>query len=254
MTPQEYMNTTEVLRMLRRLNHSADFESSAPVEAAAPLKEKKPRAPRKKKEPVAFESDDSETDSESGEELGNIKAHFEKEPCEYISPAALAETKTKKEAVKYLESKNCPKVAAIKKGKMLTLESVGQPKDDNPPKPKKVRAKKDSNPPPQEPAKDSTPPPPPKKVRAKKVAPPPTPASLPPSSEPNPPPAKKARTKKDSNPPPQETSKDSNPPSEKKKRPASAYALAVGRHRKAGLSFGDAAKAAKAEIDAAKAK
>lgn len=253
MTPQEYMNTAEVLRMLRRLNHSADFESSAPVEEAAPVKEKKPRAPRKKKEPVAFESDDSETDSESGEELGNIKAHFEKEPCEYISPAALAETKTKKEAVKYLESKNCPKVAAIKKGKMLTLENVGQPKDDNPPKPKKVRAKKDSNPPPQEPAKDSTPPPP-KKVRAKKVAPPPTPAPPPPSSEPNPPPAKKTKTKKDSNPPPQETSKDSNPPPEKKKRPASAYALAVGRHRKAGLSFGDAAKAAKAEIDAAKAK
>jgi len=212
------MNSPDVMRMLHRLSQGDNFQPEP-----APAPERKPRAPRKKREPSP-DSEYSSSDSESDgyEELQQIKDHFEKEPCEYVSPAALKATKTKKEAIKYLESKNCPKTPAIKKGKM---EGPPAPAPATAPAAKKARKAKVSEVVPAVPAPVEVAAPPPKKVKAKKevaVALPPVAAA----------PA----------------------PAEKKKRPPTAYALAVGKHRKAGLSFAEAAKAAKAEIDAAKAK
>jgi hypothetical protein len=92
-------------------------------------------------------------------------------------------------------------------------------------KAKKVRKAKVSD---VVPAAPEVPAPAPKKVKAKKVIA----EALPAVAAPAPAPA----------------------PAEKKKRAPSAYALCVGKHRKAGMSFAEASKAAKAECDAAKAK
>lgn len=213
------MNSPEVMRMLHRLSQGDNFQ---PEPAAAP--ERKPRAPRKKREPSP-DSEYSSSDSESDgyEELQQIKDHFDEQPCEYVSPAALKATKTKKEAMKYLESKECPKIPALKKGKM-----------EGPPAPAPV-------PQVQAPAK---------KARKAKVA-----EVVPPVPEPPAPAPKKVkRVKAIAEVRPPVAAAPAPAAAEKKKRAPTAYALAVGRHRKAGLSFGDAAKAAKKEIDAAKAK
>jgi len=214
------MNSPDVMRMIHRLSQGDNFQ---PEPALAP--ERKPRAPRKKKvrEPSPdSEYSDSDSESDGYKELQDIKDHFEKEPCEYVSPAGLNATKTKKEAIQYLEEKKCPKIKSIKKAKM-----------DGPPAPapettpaKKVRKAKVSEvvPPIPEP-----PAPAPKKVKAKKAVA----AALPPVAA-------------DPVVVPEKT--------EKKKRAPSAYALCVGKHRKQGLSFAEASKAAKLECDAAKSK
>lgn len=217
------MNSADVMRMLHRLRQPQDFQ---PEPEAAPAPERKPRAPRKKREPSPdSEYSDSDSESDGYEELQQIKDHYEKEPCEYISPAGLNATKTKKEAIKYLEEKKCPKIKSIKKAKMESPKAP--PMSESPAvKEKKVRAKKV--------VADPAPvqvvvPPAPKKVTAKKAVA----AALPPVAA-------------DPVVVPEKT--------EKKKRAPTAYALCVGKHRKAGLSFAEAAKAAKAECDAAKAK
>jgi hypothetical protein len=212
--------------MLHRLRQPQDFQPDQPE--AAPAPERKPRAPRKQKvrEPSP-DSEYSESDSESDGyvELQQIKDHFEKEPCEYVSPAGLKATKSKKEAIKYLEEKKCPKIKSIKKAKM-----------DGPPAPPMsesptVKAKK---------------------VRAKKVVADPVPVA----EVPAPAPAKVKKVKAVAAALPAVAADPVVVPekTEKKKRAPTAYALAVGKHRKAGLSFAEASKAAKAEIDAAKAK
>jgi len=216
------MNSADVMRMLHRLSQPQDFQPEAPQ----PAPERKPRAPRRRqaREPSP-DSEYSDTDSESDgyEELQQIKDHYEKEPCEYVSPAGLNATKTKKEAIKYLEEKKCPKIKSIKKAKM---ESPKAPPMSEAPAVKKARKAKVSEvvPPVPEP-----PAPAPKKVKAKKAVA----VALPPVAA-------------DPVVVPEKT--------EKKKRAPTAYAQAVGRHRKAGLSFAEAAKAAKAECDAAKSK
>lgn len=216
------MNSADVMRMLHRLRQPQDFQPEAPE----PASERKPRAPRKQKvrEPSPdSEYSDSDSESDGYEDLQKIKDHFDQEPCEYVSPAALKATKTKKEAIKYLESKNCPKTPAIKKGKM-----EGPPA----PAPKKARQAKVAEVVPAAPPAPEVPAPAPKKVRAKKVVA----VALPAVAAQAP------------------TLTASETPAKKTKRAPTLYALAVGRHRKAGKSFAEAAKAAKAEIDAAKAK
>ena len=209
------MNSPDVMRMLHRLSQGDNFQSQ--VEAPAP--ERKPRAPRKQKvrEPSPdSEYSDSDSESDGYEELQQIKDHFDKEPCEYVSPAALKATKTKNEAIKYLEDKQCPKIKSIKKVK---LEGPPAPTPAQAPAAKKVRAKKV--------VADPAPvvevaAPAPKKVKAKKAVAEalPTVAAQAPSLAPSETPAKKA------------------------KRAPTAYAIAVGKHRKAGKSFAEAAKAA----------
>jgi len=213
------MNSAEVMRMLHRLRQPQDFQSPP-----APAPERKPRAPRKQKvrEPSPdSEYSDSDSESDGYEELQQIKDHYEKEPCEYVSPAGLNATKTKKEAIKYLEEKKCPKIKSIKKAKM---EGPPAPAPATAPAKKARKAK----------VSEVVPPVPevvapvPKKVKAKKAVAPTAPVAADPVVVPE--------------------------KTEKKKRAPTAYALCVGKHRKAGLSFAEAAKAAKAECDAAKAK
>jgi hypothetical protein len=106
--------------MLRHFNEAHKAE-----EVAEPAPAKAPRAPRQKKAappppPASDSIEDSDSDSGSDgfgdyKEVHEIKQHFEKEPCEYISPAALGQTTSKKEAVEYLQSKKCPKVDHVKK-------------------------------------------------------------------------------------------------------------------------------------------
>ena len=209
--------------MLHRLSQGDNFQPEpAPEGQRAPRAQ---RAPRKKKvrEPSPdSEYSDSDSESDGYKDLQDIKDHFDEQPCEYVSPAALRATKTKKEAMKYLESKECPKIPALKKGKM---ESPKAPAPETAPA-KKVRKAKPVEPAPPVPEVAA---PTDKKVKAKKAV-----------AEVRPPVAADPVVV------PEKT--------EKKKRAPTAYALAVGKHRKAGMSFADASKAAKAEIDAAKAK
>jgi len=216
------MNSPDVMRMIHRLSQGDNFQPEP-----APAPERKPRAPRKQKvrEPSPdSEYSDSDSESDGYKELQEIKDHFEKEPCEYVSPAGLKATKTKKEAIQYLEEKQCPKIKSIKKAKM---EGPPAPAPETAPaKAKRVRKAKPVEPAPPVPEVVA---PAPKKVKAKKAVA----AALPPVAA-----------------DPVVVSEKT----EKKKRAPSAYALCVGKHRKAGMTFAEASKAAKAECDAAKAK
>ena len=228
------MNSAYVRRMMANLHNTI----KEPAPEAPP-----PRAPRQKKpepEHIEPESSDSDSGSESEyEEVNKIKSYFEQEPCESISPAALAQTKTTKEALTYLKSKNCPKIANIKKSaKSIKMESG--PPAPGPAAPaatapaKKRVAKPKAAAPAPAPALEVTPAPAPvpveapKKVKKVKAAVAPTPA---PTVTPAPAPAA----------------------AEKKKRAPSAYASLVGKLvKEKKMSFGEAAKAAKAELDAKK--
>ena len=120
------MNSAHVRRMMANLHTSIRDQAA---EAAAPPV----RAPRKKKEEPEHIEPESDHNSDSGSEsstyedyepVNKIKSYFEQEPCESISPAALGQTKTTKEAVKYLKSKACPKIPNIKKSaKSIKMES-----------------------------------------------------------------------------------------------------------------------------------
>lgn len=220
------MNSLAAMRLIRQIQY--------PDPPPAP--ERKPRAPRKKKEDV-IEHIEPESNSDSGSdsssydefpEVEEIQKRFKDAPCEFVSPAGLSKAKTKKEAVKYLEQKACPKISDLKK----KMSSPVAPTPSTAPakKEKKVKAAPETVLPPTQAPEVvlASPPKKVKKVTAKKED---LPAAAPAQGTPLAP---------------------SEPAAKKPKRAASAYALAVGRHRKAGLSFGDAAKAAKAEIDAKK--
>jgi len=153
------------------------------------------------------------SDYSSYDEPDVIKKRYAAEPCEHISPAALNEKKTKKEVVNYLEQKACPKIETHAK----------RPKHVSP------------LPAPVPPVAPANAPPAPSHPGANNAAPVSTA-----------PPADKA-VKKIGRP-----KKPADPAAKPKKAP-SAYNLAVAKHRKAGLGFAEAAKAAKAELDQKKA-
>ena len=220
------MNSLQVQRMLNHFSQAHIAE-----EAAEPKAPRAPRAPRQKKQapPPAtdsIQSSDSDSDSDSYDEykeVHEIKQHFEKEPCEYISPAALGQAKTKKEAVQYLESKKCPKVDRVKKS---AAKSTMEPGPVSPLPPviaaKKIRKPKvEAAPAVQAPAPDAPAPAP--KVKKVKVAPAPVtvaPAVAPPAT------------------------------SEKPKRKVSDYSKLVGKYMKE-FSISEAHKRAKADLNKA---
>lgn len=68
------------------------------------------RRKRKARSPSSSSEEISESDYSSYDEAEVIKSRYKKEPCEYVSPAGLADKKTKKEVVNYLEEKQCPKI------------------------------------------------------------------------------------------------------------------------------------------------
>lgn len=245
------MNSLHIRRMMQNLQSS--MREPAPEPPAAP-------APRKKKaqpEHIEPESDhDSDSGSESStyeeyEEVNKIKSYFESDPCESISPAALGQAKTTKEAVKYLQSKKCPKIANIKKSaKSIKMEGPPAPGPETSPvaatrkrvaKPKAAPAAAVAPAPAPAPAaevkvvKKRAP-----KVKAPEPAPPAAPAQGSPLA---PAPAAPA------------PAAPAPAPAAKAKRAPSAYAKLVGslvKDKK--MTFAEAAKAAKAQLDAAKKK
>ena len=224
------MNSLYVQRMMSGLRASI---RDPPAEI---IPERKPRAPRKPKEEVIEpESSDSDSDSESDtsyisyEELDVIKKTFRDEPCEYVSPAGLDQTKTKKEAIQYLESKKCPKIPKIKK----SAKNIKM--DNGPPAPGPETA----------PAKKA-----PRKTKAVAVpAPAPVPVAAPVVAAAEP--VKVAKAKKAAAAP--VAAGEAAPV--KAKRAPSEYAKLVGSLMKGKkMTMAEAAKAAKAQIDAAKKK
>ena len=219
------MNSAHVRRMMANLHTS--IREPAP-EAPAP------RAPRQKKpEPVHIEPESSDSDSGSEseyEEVNKIKSYFEQEPCESISPAALSQAKTVKEAVDYLKSKKCPKIPNIKKGaKSIKMDGPASPAPETAPAKKRV-------------------------AKAKAVeAPAPTPVAPAPAPAAEAAPKKVRKTKAVSEAAPAPAA--SAPAAlAKAKRPASEYAKLVGKYVKEKMPFAEAAKKAKAELDAKKKK
>jgi len=206
-----------VQQMMRTLQGEKD---QAKADAETPPKAI--RQPRRKKAPEPEpESDSGESSSsyDSYESLDKIHQKFDDEPCEAVSPAMLKTKATKKEAVKYLESKQCPKIPSLKKKQM---EGPASPAPQTAPAKKVVRKVKAAPAP--EPAPEPTPAPAPKAKKVKAVPAPAPVAEAAPAAAP------------------------------KAKRPASEYAKLVGKYRKEKMSFGDAAKRAKAELDAKKKK
>jgi len=217
LAPMYQMNSLNVQRMMAELQRQKQADAEA---AQAP---KTIRQPRRKKEvehiePESDSGDDSSSYS-SFESLPKIHKKFDEEPCEYVSPAKLHEAQSKKEAMKYLESKSCPKIPTLKKTKM-SAAAPASPMPETAPVKKIRKAKVEA------PAPEPVPEPvaAPAKVKKVKAAPAPAPVAATPAPAAAP----------------------------KAKRPASEYAKLVGKYRKEKLSFADAAKKAKAELDAKK--
>tara|TARA_R110000868_G_scaffold9138_2_gene46272 strand:+ start:1705 stop:2337 length:633 start_codon:yes stop_codon:yes gene_type:complete len=208
-----------VQQMMRQLQGEKDE-----AKAAAEAPPKAIRQPRRKKAPEPEpESDSGESSSsyDSYESVEKIHKKFDDEPCEAVSPAMLKSKLTKKEAVKYLESKECPKIPSLKKKQM----------NDGPASPAPETA-------------------PAKKVRKVKAAP----APVAPAPAPEPVAAPKAKKVKAAPAPAPVAEPAPAAAAPKAKRPASEYAKLVGKYRKEKMSFADAAKRAKAELDAKKKK
>lgn len=89
-----------------------------------PVRHSQPERRKKKARSPSSSSSDSEEASESDyssyEEAEVIKSRFKKDPCEYVSNAGLADKKTKKQVVNYLEEKACPKIEKHAKRKHVS--------------------------------------------------------------------------------------------------------------------------------------
>jgi hypothetical protein len=229
------MNTLSVMRLLSQLQGNGRPQPAlVPLdtgrgryedEEERPRQRRRPSPPkkeRKKKAPPPESSSEEEdgygspssSDYSSYDEPEVIKRRYAEDPCENISPAALNSKKTKKEVVNYLEEKQCPKIEKNAKRK------------HQPPASKAV-----SNPAP--PAAHAPPPP---------SAPVPPPAPAAPAA-----PSAEVGKKKMGRP---KKPVDATKP----KKPPTAYNQLVGKFRKEGKTFAEAAKAAKAEMDAKKQK
>jgi hypothetical protein len=234
------MNSAYVRRMMQNLTASIRDQ---PTAAEAPPEVKAPRRKKAEPEHISPESSDSDSGSESEyEEVNKIKSYFESEPCESISPAALSQATTTKEAVQYLKSKKCPKIANIKKGAKSIKMDNGPPAPGPETAPTRKRVPK-----PKAVAAPAT------AIAAAPPAPaPPAPVAAAPEA-----PVKKARAKKAAAPAPAPAPAPAAPaaaaPAAKAKRAPSAYAALVGKLvKEKKMSFAEAAKAAKAELDAKK--
>jgi hypothetical protein len=209
-----------VQQMMRTLQGEKD-QAKADMDAPP----KPIRQPRRKKAPEPEpESDSGESSSsyDSYESMEKIHKKFDDEPCEAVSPAMLKSKATKKEAIKYLESKECPKIPSLKKKQMH--DGPASPAPETAPARKIV-----------------------KKVKPVAAAPAPLPV---PVAEPVAAPRVKKVKATPAPAPVAEAAPAAAAP--KAKRPASEYAKLVGKYRKEKLSFADAAKKAKAELDAKK--
>lgn len=160
------------------------------------------------------EEEISESDYSSYDEAEVIKSRYKKEPCEYVSNAGLADKKTKKEVVNYLEEKQCPKIEKHAKRKHVPKTIAEQPPNTVP-----------SFAPKSEPAPIVTP--------ASGGGSAPSGGGAPP------PPGEDAIAKRGKGRPRGPV---------KIKKPPTAYNLAVGKHMKAGKTMAEASKLAREEL------
>jgi hypothetical protein len=172
--------------------------------------------PRRARSPSSSSEEISESDYSSYDEAEVIKTRFKNEPCEYVSNAGLADKKTKKEVVNYLEEKQCPKIEKHAKRKHVP----------------KVIAEQQSNP--------------------KTVA---EPASVAAKSEPAVAPVSNSASSASGNvvvssgeDKIEKRGKGRPKGPERIKKPPTAYNLAVGKHMKAGKTMKEASQLAREEL------
>ena len=204
-----------VQKMMAQL-HQQKYEDQQAAEA--PPKQVR-KTQRKKVPEPELESDSGESSSsyDSYESLEKIHKKFDEEPCEHISPATLKTHATKKEAIKYLESKTCPEIPKLKK-KAMHLSGPTSPTPAESPA-KKIRTSKAKVEAPAPPPAVEAPAPKPKKVKAVPSVEPPSPAPV----------AAPAAAGKP-------------------KRKVSEYAKCVGKYMKQNMTIAEAHKQAKAEL------
>jgi hypothetical protein len=147
--------------------------------------------------------------------LEKIHKKFDEEPCEHISPATLKTHATKKEAIKYLESKDCPEIPKLKKKAMHVSGPTSPLPSESPAK--KIRVPKAKVEAPAPPPAGEAPAPKPKKVKAAPSVEPPSPAPVATAAA-------------------------------KPKRKVSDYAKCVGKYMKQNMTIAEAHKQAKAEL------
>jgi hypothetical protein len=169
------------------------------------------RSPSSSSEETEKYGSPSSSDYDSYDDPEVIKQRYRKEPCEYVSPGTLGTKKTKKDVVKYLEEKKCPKIETHAKKRKHVPATVSSAPASTP------------APPPPAPVDNSPPPPAP--------------------SQPPPPPVKDEIAKRPIGRP----KKPAADPAKPKKAP-SAYATAVGKYRRQGLPFTEAVARAKEEL------
>lgn len=210
------MNSLMVQKMMAQL-HQQKYEDHQAAEA--PVKQVR-KTQRKKVPELEVESDSGESSSSYGsyQSLDKIHKKFDEEPCEHISPATLKSRPTKKDAIKYLESKECPEIPKLKKKAMhLSLPAAPTPAES-----------------------------PVKKIRAKKVkveAPAPAPVPVAESPAPKPKKVKAAPSTESPSPAPAPAAAAGKP-----KRKVSDYAKCVGKYMKQNMTIAEAHKRAKEEL------
>jgi len=261
------MNSIAVMKLLRQINSAAAGTreppgrntvsyDEAPERARTKTRVRKSAPPPPEPDSSTSESEESESDSgySSYESVEHMKLRLAQEPCEYVSPSGLNDKKTTKEAVAYLKEKKCPKLNDMRKQKAMSSKPPAPPTvagpADSVEEVKKRSAKRAAAPAapaaaaPKAPAEASSvqlPAKAPAKARTSKravvqaAAPAAVVPAAPAPAAPAPAPAPAA------------------PAAPKAKRAPSAYAVLVGKYCKQGLSFTEAAKKAKADIDASKA-
>lgn len=151
-------NTPAILPLARTL------PPSPPPSPRASRASRSSRSKHKKRRrsPSSSSSSSSSSDSDSSssgyssyESVDKIKKKMKEKPCEYVSPAGLDEKKTKKEAIKYLKQKECPRVEEFRRdtsapstpapvppptAPVLSIEPVPEMKrKGRPPKPKEPK-------------------------------------------------------------------------------------------------------------------
>jgi hypothetical protein len=115
--PPEYDDTRDDRRRSR-----PRARSPSPPRKSKPSKSSKSKKHSKRHRSPSSSTSESESNSESSssgyssyESVEKIHKKLKEKPCEYVSPAGLGEKKTKKEAIKYLREKECPRVEDFKR-------------------------------------------------------------------------------------------------------------------------------------------
>jgi len=123
-------NSLAVMRMLQGLQRGGPPLMPLAGGGGGPLPELREPSPerrsrsqkksKKKRHRSPSTSSSSSSSSSSGyssyESVEKIKKKMKEKPCAYVSPSGLEDKKTKKDAIRYLKEKECPRVDEFKRG------------------------------------------------------------------------------------------------------------------------------------------